>query len=421
MTDQNQQDLELKKELEKIDWKKYLEYGSVRIAKLADQKKYITVKIPHDSLDITNVKINVSGESLDRFSSKLIRNSDNYGPSIVREFNINKQLTIKLNGGDPNRIIKRGDVLMVPTFSIHCLIDHDVVLETITIPKGSYLCMNEIYSEFLIGLLCSNLARTKSINFLDVMDLSMCPESKSEAMLKDKSDDGSRSSRDGSASVSDTSYMFQELMTGTINDGLISLNDSILIQVFHAIACYQENYAISHNDLHAGNILYKKYEGLEETTHLAFILDDIVLYIPKPKYIIKIADFGRSCKYSDYMILNHDVVNAEYPIPATYSTFYDLGTIIMSILEKTQTPLLLKCITYLLKGNVGPESKYINFLSDDPHPLDRYFDKYHTRPLVKILDEPPLSDMSSYKLLKSHVFRKFRDRPIGNIVVVSII
>ncbi len=30
MTD-NQQDLELKKELEKIDWKKYLEYGSVRI------------------------------------------------------------------------------------------------------------------------------------------------------------------------------------------------------------------------------------------------------------------------------------------------------------------------------------------------------------------------------------------------------
>ena len=31
MTDQNQQDLELKKELEKIDWKKYLEYGSVRI------------------------------------------------------------------------------------------------------------------------------------------------------------------------------------------------------------------------------------------------------------------------------------------------------------------------------------------------------------------------------------------------------
>jgi len=27
----NQQDLELKKELEKIDWKKYLEYGNVRV------------------------------------------------------------------------------------------------------------------------------------------------------------------------------------------------------------------------------------------------------------------------------------------------------------------------------------------------------------------------------------------------------
>ena len=31
MTEQNQQDLELKRELEKIDWKKYLNYGTVRI------------------------------------------------------------------------------------------------------------------------------------------------------------------------------------------------------------------------------------------------------------------------------------------------------------------------------------------------------------------------------------------------------
>ena len=31
MSDQNQQDLELKKELEKIDWKKYLEYGVITV------------------------------------------------------------------------------------------------------------------------------------------------------------------------------------------------------------------------------------------------------------------------------------------------------------------------------------------------------------------------------------------------------
>jgi len=28
---QNQQDIELKKELDKIDWQRYLEYGSIRI------------------------------------------------------------------------------------------------------------------------------------------------------------------------------------------------------------------------------------------------------------------------------------------------------------------------------------------------------------------------------------------------------
>lgn len=31
MTDNPKQDLELKKELDKIDWEKYLEYGSVRV------------------------------------------------------------------------------------------------------------------------------------------------------------------------------------------------------------------------------------------------------------------------------------------------------------------------------------------------------------------------------------------------------
>jgi len=44
MTDQNQQDLELKKELEKIDWTKYLEYGSVKIQVRAGKKSLITVE-----------------------------------------------------------------------------------------------------------------------------------------------------------------------------------------------------------------------------------------------------------------------------------------------------------------------------------------------------------------------------------------
>nr|QBK93259.1 MAG: protein kinase [Pithovirus LCPAC403] len=362
-------------------------YSRVWDTKLKDQRESIAVKIPCDSLEIVGIAVNEIGESLSSLASK------------YSEFN--EQLTIKLDGGDPNRIVERGEILMIPKFSRRCLTKDDVQLETITIPKGTYLCENTTYSEFLIGLLCSDLARSRSINFMDIMDLSMCPESEDEL-----------------------SFMFQEKMIGSLGDGLIKIDDSILIQVFHAIACYQENYAISHNDLHSGNLLYTKYIGKEETTHLAFVLDDVTLYIPKPEYIIKIGDFGLSCKYSNYMILNYEVVNNEFPIPVNYSEFYDLGTVIISMLSMlilTPNPLLLKSITYILQDNPGPESEYLNFFFDNEHPLYKYFNKdSRKRPRLDMLDEPPLSDMSAYKLLRSPLFSKFRNRPVrGNIVVVA--
>ncbi len=46
MTDETeiQQDLELKKELEKIDWNKYLEYGSIRIQVRAGKKTLTAIE-----------------------------------------------------------------------------------------------------------------------------------------------------------------------------------------------------------------------------------------------------------------------------------------------------------------------------------------------------------------------------------------
>nr|QBK92457.1 MAG: protein kinase [Pithovirus LCPAC401] len=362
-------------------------YSIVWSAELENKENIVAVKIPYGSLEIINVEFEEKEEILSRFA---LRNSK-----------FNEQLTIKLNGDNPNRIIKKGDILRVPKFSRRCLTTVDISLETITVPKGTYLCEDTIYSEFLIGLLCSNLARSRSINFINIMDLSMCPESKSKI-----------------------SYMFQERMMNSLEYGLIKIDGSILIQIFHAIACYQENYAISHNDLHTGNILYTKYVGLGETTHLAFVLDDVILYIPKPEYIFKISDFGQSCKYSDFIILNYEVVNNEspVPVPVNYSAFFDLGTIIIALLHRSPISLLLlKCITYIFQDDLGPESEYHNYMSDSNHPLAKYFNIVNQLPFLHTLDESPLSDMSAYKLLRSHVFNKFRNRPIGNVVIVATI
>ena len=40
----NPQDLELKKELDKIDWRKYLEYGSVRVQIRLGKKTLIAIE-----------------------------------------------------------------------------------------------------------------------------------------------------------------------------------------------------------------------------------------------------------------------------------------------------------------------------------------------------------------------------------------
>ena len=63
-----------------------------------------------------------------------------------------------------------------------CKIDEEEQFENMmypeksfTFPKGSYLCENEIFSEYVIGLLCSNLLKQgKSINFIDVISFATC-------------------------------------------------------------------------------------------------------------------------------------------------------------------------------------------------------------------------------------------------------
>ena len=40
----NQQDLELKKELDKIDWKKYIKYGSIRVQVREGKKTLVAIE-----------------------------------------------------------------------------------------------------------------------------------------------------------------------------------------------------------------------------------------------------------------------------------------------------------------------------------------------------------------------------------------
>nr|QBK93006.1 MAG: protein kinase [Pithovirus LCPAC403] len=346
-----------------------------------DGSKYIAVKIPLEKLNIEENK-NDSDITVGEYASKM---TEKYG--------VNEYLTIKLNGGDSKKIILRGEKIIYPRFSEMCLTSSEKNIKGNVIPKGSYLCAESFYTEFLISLLCGELRMKKSINFINVIDMSMCPESSNEEPL----------------------YMFQEKIIGVMDDKdsplMKATSDediaSILIQLVHAIQCYQSNYDMNHNDLHSGNIAYSevpiryKDQKTEDVKYFGYIFEHLTLYIPKPKYVVKIIDFGLSCKYEETMILNLDVTNELYDgIPAFYSKFYDLGTSIISL------------------RNRRPKSKILN--ASVVGGKDDYYPKFF-RPKVDKLRKPPFSETNVNTIISSDLFRKYREKPEGKIMVTGIL
>nr|QBK93007.1 MAG: protein kinase [Pithovirus LCPAC403] len=343
---------------------------------------YVAVKIPSGELDIKTIW------------SQLNETVGEYASRMAEYTGVNEYLTIILNGGDPNRMLSEGEKVIYPKFSEMCLTSSEQIIDGNVIPKGSYLCWESFYTEFLISLLCGELRMKKSINFVNVIDMSMCPESSNESSL----------------------YMFQEKITGVMENQdsplMKATSDediaSILIQLFHAIACYQSNYAINHNDLHSGNIGYSKvpirYKGhkTEDVKYFGYVFEDLTLYIPKPKYVVKIIDFGRSCKYLEPMILRADVTGGYLRFtPNFYSEFNDLGMSLMSLREIC--PIKSKLLNESIVGD--KENDYVDTI----------------RPVVSKLRKPPFSETNVNTIISSDLFRKYREKPEGKIMITGIL
>ena len=87
--------------------------------------------------------------------------------------------------------------------------------------------------------------------------------------------------------------------------------ENILIQILHAMACYQ-TYKIEHGDLHTDNLMIEyikegnTFDGQDiYSAHwFMYTIGDVNLYIPFIPIIIKIGDFGQSIKYSIPMVGN---------------------------------------------------------------------------------------------------------------------
>ena len=191
---------------------------------------------------------------------------------------------------------------------------------TFEISPNINMCINPFYTEYMISLICSNLyTEGDSIHFVPVErnSFSTCLTVEKKQKRRQK-----RSSNNPPVISIQEFFIMDRIEGYPIKDKPLRESvpykdvDVCLIQVLHSIAVYQRK-QISHNDLHSENILIEQillntkwnHQELINYTHFQYDLGDAgSLYTPFVPFLIKIIDFGLSCKYSQPPILNRRIM-----------------------------------------------------------------------------------------------------------------
>nr|QBK86561.1 MAG: protein kinase [Marseillevirus LCMAC102] len=310
---------------------------------------------------------------------------------LSKKIMTNSQTIINLNGGDPEKIIGARDKIYIPGYSTICRTDKLEDYERFdadgatVIQPGSYLCDDEQYSEYVIGVLAGNLYRNHiSINFLDVFGFASCITTKK---VKPKV----------------FQYVFMDKIDAELSKMDPNIFDKIsasfLIQIIHAIATYQHYYKLVHNDLHPGNVFVEyvtpntKFNGqpLYDADWYHYHIFGSDIYMPATPYIAKIGDFGLSVKWSSTLVGSKESVTTGFDqldgngpwIPNWYAESYDMlfitrqfyainsGSIFiqrlfskMLGLDTVDRPNLDKAvIKFFTSGNRRPKMEYLETLA----------------------------------------------------------
>jgi hypothetical protein len=253
---------------------------------------------------------------------------------------LNVDAFLALNNKKANSKITTGAFIRVPTYANDCSTDkelnfkrHDGNGDTV-IPKGSIMCKDEAYSEYLISLLVGSLyEQGTSINFINTFAFATCRYSPTVV----------------------AQYTFMQKIDKVLRKMESNLTSEekevIILQTLHAIATYSKVFNICHGDLHTSNIFLLEVKddagwngvAFKDVTHFEYVTNGTSFYIPKPKYIVKIGDWGLACKYSQRMVLNKETITTGYNekdgtgpwLPNFYSEAYDTLFFLMGMADKT--------------------------------------------------------------------------------------
>lgn len=324
------------------------------------------------------------------------------------------------------------------------------------IPKGSYLCNTEAFSEFVIGVYAGRLYKTNQcINFFDIFSLFTCKKNTNEAFIfKDEYQNPTKNeSGNDYPYYSLQQYIFMEKISGDLNDDIECLSihifnklpshkrghamNSLYTQIVFAMAMYQEELKLSHNDLHTGNVFVEyitkntvyNNQTLHDADWFHYHIKGRDIYIPWCLYIAKIGDFGLSVKYksengpmvgSKY-IIEKGFQSTEEPeglVPNLFLPSYDLlycSYAYAHLLRSHSlsggndiTPFVTKCIEYFCNMNpIGHTRDIVDRLNGNDGGRD---------PLIKInTGRPYLKKLVNLKTaldtLLGPIYKEFGEKP----------
>jgi len=321
---------------------------------------------------------------------------------------------------------------VIPTFAIRCITKTPTryrrVVEphdNIVYPAGSYICENHAFSEYLIGLLMGQLAKSgKSMNFIRMDAMVTCADPVDDPEVH-----------------APMTYTFMERISGSVkslasDEGLTEEElRSIVIQTLHAIVVYQREYKVMHNDLHPGNVMYVKVteetmwndKRLMDYDYIQYDIRDLsdgsvdTFYLPRPAYIVKIGDFGFSCKYSSPVVAAKRVFNDGISTPSYvgpwmpnfYNAAYDpLYTLSAFLSYNSEDNFIINLIFYLL----GYPKKNGDYTYADYQGIEKeFFDDSANRPFVNKLTERNIADA----LNDAYFMEEYFLRPEGSILLIG--
>jgi hypothetical protein len=329
----------------------------------------------------------------------------------------------------------------------------------VTFPKGSYLCENEAFSEYVLGVYLGKFYReNECINFFDAHAMLTCSP-KTTMMGK----------IDGQEVLQLNQYIFMDKIDGDFmgnsQKGILGQSecvkralfgkmpkeeqnyaiDSVYVQTIFAIAFYQEKLQMSHNDLHCGNLFVEYVTGDTKFSngyvagadfyHYNYYGND--LYFPATPMLAKIGDFGLSLKYSEPVIGKKDIAVDGLTIDGrTYCTnyfapSYDSLYFSMSYSQQVDitnggrgnimplylTPLITKCLEFLSNGEILEANARINGFRSEFS--DKGFIWNDFRPVLQNLYKAK----TARELLEGPIaqYYKMDGQPNGKIVTLGVL